>query len=99
MAFQKKMLIKSGFILFAVILLAYIYLVGGVVSGSAKLKKMDILRQKEMSGLEAVESKMLSENRDLNISYFLGQGYEEPKNLDVIKRKPNVAKNSLSYFY
>ena len=99
LADQKKTLIKGGVVLFAIILIAYVCLMGKVVESTATLKKMSTLEKQEMNNLEIVESKVLSENKDLNISYFIGQGYVEPKNLQVIKRKPDVAKNALSYFY
>ena len=96
---QKRTLIKSGLILFAIILITYLYLVGGVVGDSAKLKKMDQIQKKEMRILEAAENKILSENKNLNITYFLEQGYEEPRSFGVIKRKPDVAKNTTLSFY
>ncbi len=98
LAEQKKTLIKSGLIFFAIISVLYIYLVGSVVADTAMLNKMQISQKQEMQRLGETESRALSQNQNLTVPYFLGQGYEEPKNLDVIRRKQNVAKNSLSSF-
>lgn len=88
---KKKNILKNLAVIFIVLVAFYVYLTGTIVAQN--LKRSDLTRALYKSNLESAvsESVFISESYDKNVEYFKARGYEEPKNLNIIRTAGSVA--------
>ncbi len=93
----KKRLVKTEALLFAGCAILYLVCTGSVVSKSVQREnlKSDLVR--ELRRTQETESALVAEGGELPL--FIERGYEEPRALEVIKRRRNVAENSRTSLY
>ena len=88
---KKKMLLKNALFAFIALISLYLYLTGAIVSQNLKRNNLEVLFNKISLENNHTESAFILESAGKSAEYFLAGGYEEPKNLDTIKRASNVA--------
>ena len=93
----KKRLIKSGVVIFGVLVLGYLIMMGSIISQSVAREKLKRGLAAELHSLQETESSFVA--RGGTIASFIQHGYEEPQSLEVIKRIRNVAENTHATFY
>lgn len=88
---KKKNLLKTLLFVFIALVALYIYLTGSIVTQN--LKRSDLAKALNKSDLEGAgaESVFISESYDKSVEYFKTRGYEEPKNLEIIRVAGSVA--------
>ena len=86
---KKKNLLKNLAIIFIVLTAFYVYLTGTIVAKNLQRENLvNLLNKTEFENAEA-ESIFINEGYGKGMAYFIG--YEEPKNIRVIKKAGNVA--------
>ncbi len=88
---KKKNILKNLAVIFIALAAFYVYLTGTIVAQN--LKQSDLTKALYKSNLESAvaESAFINEGYGKGMEYFIARGYEEPKNLEVIKKAENVA--------
>ena len=88
---KKKNLLKTLSFSFIALVALYVYLTGSIVTQN--LKRSDLAEALNKSTLESAgaESMFISESYCKSVEYFKEHGYEEPKNLEIIRTAGNVA--------
>ena len=93
----QKRLVKSETLLFVGCAVLYLILTGSIVSNSVQREQLKSDLSLELRRAQETESVFVAEGGELPL--FIGQGYEEPHALEVIKRRRNVAENSRTSLY
>ena len=96
---KRKAILKSNLILLCAIAVLYVYFSGTIVSDNLKNIQLEKQYQNESRELNKTEAALISANTTLNPEYLASKGFEETKNLNVIKRNINVAENSKFNYY
>lgn len=96
---QKHNVILASFGVFVASVAFYLFLSGSVVSKNYERDSMMSQLQQSSSRAQEIEQRALSADSVYTSQYFLEHGYEEPKDLGIIKRSKNVAEVSNSNIY
>ncbi|MDP3935188.1 MAG: hypothetical protein Q8Q46_03175 [Candidatus Giovannonibacteria bacterium] len=88
---KKKKLLKNLLFVFIALAVFYIYLTGAVVSQNFKRNDLEKTLNKNSMESAGAESAFISESYDKSMEYFKTRGYEEPKNLEIIRTAGSVA--------
>ena len=88
---KKKNLLKKLLFIFIALAAFYIYLTGAVVSQNFKRNGLETMLNKSKMESAEVESVFISESYNKSVEYFKARGYEEPKNLEIIRTAGSVA--------
>ena len=88
---KKKNLLKNLSFIFIALAAFYVYLTGAIVVQN--LKRSDLTKTLNKNNLESIaaESVFISESYGKSVEYFKARGYEEPKNLNIIRTAGSVA--------
>jgi len=88
---KKKNLLKNLLFIFIALAAFYVYLTGTIVVQN--LKRSDLTKTLNKNNLESIaaESVFISESYGKSVEYFKARGYEEPKNLNIIRTAGSVA--------
>lgn len=88
---QKGLILKILILLFLFSVSANIFFAGAVVSKNAEGAALAVAASETILENEKMEAMFASANYGANLEYFLAQGYEAPKNLEIIRSTSNVA--------
>ncbi|OGF64353.1 hypothetical protein A2661_02475 [Candidatus Giovannonibacteria bacterium RIFCSPHIGHO2_01_FULL_45_24] len=82
---QKGLILKILISLFVIFVSANLYFSGAVVSKTAERAALSAATNEALQRSGGAEAAFVAANYGKNLEYFLAQGYEEPKNLEIIK--------------
>ncbi|QQG42362.1 MAG: hypothetical protein HYW15_02520 [Candidatus Giovannonibacteria bacterium] len=82
---QKMLILKSMISLFILFVSVHLYLAGAVVSKTAERAALSAAADEALQKNMETETAFVAASYGKNLEYFFAQGYEEPKNLEIIK--------------
>jgi len=88
---KKKNLLKNLLFIFIALAAFYVYLTGAIVSQNFKQNDLEKTLNKSSMESAGAESVFISESYGKSVEYFKARGYEEPKNLNIIRTAGSVA--------
>lgn len=94
----KRIAFYCGILLLIVFSALYLYVSGLVVSQNLKRAGLEDLEVGLSQSAQEAESRLAAHESALRLDFFTKIGYEEPRELYVIKRSRNVAENNQSRF-
>ncbi len=96
---QRKTILKISILAFILFTAFYIYLAGAIAADNLNKEKLQSILNKVLSEKGTSEQILISQSNNLALSSLLGSGYEEPKDLILIRQQINVAKSQESSIY
>ncbi len=95
---KKKMVIIAFGTLLATAVL-YLYMSVSVVAQNYERDRLTALLRQTSAHAQEIEQRALGAHSVYTAQYFIENGFEEPKELGIIKRVNNVAEVSSSHLY
>lgn len=96
---EKKKIVLFAFGVFMATAVLYLYMAGVVVAQSYERDRLSTSLRQASARAQEIEQRALGANSVYTSQYFIEHGFEEPKDLGIIKRVSNVAEVSGTSLY